>query len=164
MGTISQGKSGQLTFEIVAAGKPGEIEIGVRFRYAMKLELGMDVDGLRPDWAERETDYFVQRTAAGGAQWHLARTGAEFVGSTCAFVDDGWQAALRHRSSIGWIIGVYVLPEYRSRGVARELTRASVEWLRGTGCKKAKLHASPFGRGIYEALGFTDSNEMELTL
>jgi GNAT superfamily N-acetyltransferase len=151
-------------FEIVAVSTPADIEVGVRFRYAMKLELSMDVSGLLPDWAERETAYFVGRSANGGGQWHLARIDGEFVGSSCAYVDDGWPSTLLRRSANGWIIGVYVRPEFRGRGIARALSSASVEWLRGTGCKKAKLHASPFGRGIYESLGFTSSNEMELTL
>jgi GNAT superfamily N-acetyltransferase len=164
MSTISQVHETPKPFEIVAVSTPADIEIGVRFRYAMKLELDMDVGGLLPDWAERETGYFVGRTANGGAQWHLARINSEFVGSSCAYVDDGWHSKLVRRSANGWIIGVYVRPEFRGRGVARALSSASLEWLRGTGCKKAKLHASPFGRGIYESLGFTNSNEMELTL
>ena len=164
MSTISQVNEVPEAFEIVAVSAPADIEVGVRFRYAMKLELGMDVSGLLPDWAQRETRHFVERTATGGAQWYLARVNGDFVGSSCAYVDDGWHSTLVHRSTIGWIIGVYVRPELRGRGLARALSSAAVEWLRGTGCKKAKLHASPFGRGIYESLGFTDSNEMELTL
>ena len=164
MSTISQAGDAASAFDIVAVTDPGDVEMGVRFRYDMKLELNMDVGGLLLDWAERETQYFVRRTAAGEAQWHLARIGEEFVGSSCAYVDDGWHSTLVRRSTIGWIIGVYVRPEFRGRGIARALSSASVEWLRGTGCKKAKLHASPFGRGIYESLGFKDSNEMELPL
>jgi GNAT superfamily N-acetyltransferase len=149
---------------IVAATTAGEIEVGVRYRHAMKVELGLPVESLIADWAERETAYFIRRTAEGGAQWYLARDGAAFVGSSCAYIDDSWQAQLHVRPHIGWIIGVYVVPEYRRRGIARSLTTAAVDWLRASGCRRAKLHASPYGREIYVDLGFTSGNEMELGL
>jgi ribosomal protein S18 acetylase RimI-like enzyme len=149
---------------IVAVSSPDQIEVGVRYRYAMKIELAMNVGGLRPDWAERETAYFAKRTSELGAQWYLARVGEEFVGSSCAYVDDSWASTLQVRPRTGWIIGVYVLPEYRRRGIARALTDAALAWLRGTRCDEAKLHASPYGLGIYESIGFELTNEMKLKL
>jgi GNAT superfamily N-acetyltransferase len=149
---------------IVPVATPAEIEIGVRFRYAMKVELAMRINRLRPDWAARETAYFAKRTADGGAQWYLAKAGDEFVGSACAYVDDSWASALVEHPQNGWIIGVFVVPAYRRRGIARALTGAALSWLRNTECLDAKLHASPFGRGIYESLGFSLTNEMKLTL
>jgi len=149
---------------IVPVTEPAEIEVGVRFRYAMKVELEMRINLLRPDWAARETAYFAKRTAEGGAQWYLAKAGADFVGSACAFVDDSWASTLVEQPQNGWIIGVYVVPAYRRRGIARALTDAALSWLRRTDCVDAKLHASPYGRGIYEALGFTLTNEMKLSL
>jgi GNAT superfamily N-acetyltransferase len=149
---------------IVPVAAPAEIEIGVRFRYAMKVELAMRVNLLRPDWAARETAYFAKRTAEGGAQWYLAKVGEEFVGSACAYVDDSWASTLLEHPQNGWIIGVYVVPEYRRRGIARALTEAALSWLRSTECVEAKLHASPYGRGIYDSLGFALTNEMKLSL
>jgi GNAT superfamily N-acetyltransferase len=149
---------------IVPVADPADIEVGVRFRYAMKVELAMRVNLLRPDWAARETAYFAKRTAEGGAQWYLAKAGEQFVGSACAYVDDSWAVTLLERPQNGWIIGVYVVPEYRRRGIARALTDAALTWLRGTECVEARLHASPYGRGIYESLGFELTNEMKLQL
>lgn len=149
---------------IVPVTAPALIEIGVRFRYAMKVELAMRVNLLRADWAARETAYFSKRTAEGGAQWYLAKAGEKFIGSACAYVDDSWASTLLEHPQNGWIIGVYVMPEYRRRGVARALTDAALNWLRRTECVEAKLHASPYGRGIYESLGFTLTNEMKLPL
>jgi len=149
---------------IVPVSTTADIGVCVRYRYAMKIELGMNVSALRRDWAARETAYFAVRTANGGAQWYLAREGEAFVGSACAFVDDSWASTLQTRPRTGWIIGVYVLPAHRRHGIARALTDAALSWLRGAGCAEAKLHASPYGRGIYESIGFTLSNEMTLAL
>jgi GNAT superfamily N-acetyltransferase len=77
---------------------------------------------------------------------------------------NSWASTLLEHPQNGWIIGVYVVPNYRRRGIARALTDAALSWLRRTECVNAKLHASPYGRGIYEALGFTLSNEMKLPL
>jgi GNAT superfamily N-acetyltransferase len=150
--------------EILPVTASADIEVGVRFRYAMKVELAMRIKLLRPDWAARETAYFAKRTAEGGAQWYLAKAGDEFVGSACAYVDDSWASALLEHPQNGWIIGVYVVPACRRRGIARALTDAALNWLRQTACVDAKLHASPYGRAIYESLGFTLTNEMKLSL
>ena len=163
MSTKSQ-ESDAIKAAIVPISSPAEIEVGVRFRYAMKVELAMPVRELREDWAALETAYFVRRTAEGGAQWYLARVGDEFVGSACAYIEDSWTSTLLARPQTGWIIGVYVLPKFRRRGLARELTGATLAWLRGTQCSEAKLHASPFGRRIYEEMGFALTNEMKLIL
>lgn len=68
-----------------------------------------------------------------------------------------------HRT-YGYIWGVYVEPEHRCRGVARRLTEAALDHLRGIGCTKALLHSSPHGRTVYDKLGFTPTNEMALDL
>jgi ribosomal protein S18 acetylase RimI-like enzyme len=64
----------------------------------------------------------------------------------------------------GYVWGVYVLPECRRRGIARALTEAALDHLRGIQCTHALLHASPSGRPVYAALGFQASNEMRLDL
>jgi GNAT superfamily N-acetyltransferase len=163
MSTNSQGDDAE-SVAVVAVTTSQDIEIGVRFRYAMKMELGMSVARLRQDWSARETAYFAKRTADGGAQWFLARVGEEFIGSSCAFVDDSWASTLLERPKTGWIIGVYVLPDFRRRGIARALTDSALSWLRSTSCTEVKLHASPYGRAIYESFGFELTNEMRLAL
>ena len=50
-----------------------------------------------------------------------------------------------------------VLPEYRSRGVARALTMASIDRARREGAAALALHTTegmPIARAIYERLGF----------
>jgi GNAT superfamily N-acetyltransferase len=64
----------------------------------------------------------------------------------------------------GYIWGVFVEPAWRGRGVARRLTEATLSHLRGLGCGRAILNASPKGRSLYERMGFQPSNEMRLEL
>lgn len=64
----------------------------------------------------------------------------------------------------GWILNVYTEPEYRGRGVARRLMDTVVGWCREEGFVNVSLHASVFGRPLYEKMGFLPTNEMRLRL
>ena len=63
-----------------------------------------------------------------------------------------------------YLLNLYVYPEHRRKGIARLLTQASVEWCRSQGFAAVSLHASQFGRPLYESLGFLPTNEMRLML
>jgi len=63
-----------------------------------------------------------------------------------------------------WIQNVYTEPEYRRGGLAKRLVEAAVEWCRAEGLINVALHASVFGRPLYEKLGFRQTNEMRLRL
>jgi GNAT superfamily N-acetyltransferase len=63
-----------------------------------------------------------------------------------------------------WIVNMYTEPEYRRQGLARRLMEAMIEWCRGQRMANVFLHASDEGRPLYEALGFTPTNEMRLPL
>lgn len=62
------------------------------------------------------------------------------------------------------IVNVFVEPEWRRRGIARELMNTVLEACRERGIRAVILHASPEGRALYESLGFSPTNEMRLML
>ncbi len=64
----------------------------------------------------------------------------------------------------GWIQNVYTEPEFRRQGLARRLMDTAVEWCRAQGFVTISLHASVFGRPLYEDMGFVQTNEMRLRL
>ena|GEM_PF-5005820 len=51
---------------------------------------------------------------------------------------------------------------HHRQGIARSLTRATIKWLRRTGCSVVRLRASEDGRLLYETLGFVTGLETEL--
>lgn len=63
-----------------------------------------------------------------------------------------------------YLLNVYTHPGHRGRGLARTLTEEAVAETRRRGIVIMSLHASEFGRPIYERLGFVPTNEMRLTL
>jgi GNAT superfamily N-acetyltransferase len=62
------------------------------------------------------------------------------------------------------VFNVYTEPEFRNKGVARELMLLMIGWLREHGFRSVALHASDEGRHLYESLGFVATNEMRLDL
>ena len=64
----------------------------------------------------------------------------------------------------GWIQNVYTEPEFRRQGLARRVMEEAVRWCREQGFVFVSLHASEFGRPLYEQMGFLPTNEMRLRL
>jgi GNAT superfamily N-acetyltransferase len=62
------------------------------------------------------------------------------------------------------ILNVYTDPDYRRRGIARQLMQTIIDWCKREGFARVTLHASDEGRHLYESLGFEPSNEMRLNL
>jgi GNAT superfamily N-acetyltransferase len=62
------------------------------------------------------------------------------------------------------ILNVYTDPEFRRRGIARQLMQTMIAWCKDEGFARVTLHASDDGRHLYESLGFEPSNEMRLNL
>jgi ribosomal protein S18 acetylase RimI-like enzyme len=70
------------------------------------------------------------------------------------FMDDQPQRA--------YLLNFYVAPEMRRRGLARDLLALAVTEAKARGIKVVTLHASKFGKPVYEQAGFKISNEMIL--
>jgi ribosomal protein S18 acetylase RimI-like enzyme len=60
----------------------------------------------------------------------------------------------------GYVLNVFVEPDYRRRGLAQALMAECMDEARRRGIRIVALHASKKGQPVYEKLGFTTSNEM----
>jgi GNAT superfamily N-acetyltransferase len=61
-----------------------------------------------------------------------------------------------------YLLNFYVAPEMRRRGLAQRLLALAVNEAKARGIKVVTLHASKFGKPVYEQNGFEMSNEMML--
>ncbi len=61
-----------------------------------------------------------------------------------------------------YILNVYTEQPYRGRGLATRLMRTLLDYCRAQNYKAISLHASHFGRPLYDRLGFLSTNEMRL--
>ena len=60
------------------------------------------------------------------------------------------------------ILNVYTEADFRRQGVARQIMRTILAWVKEQGLGAVNLHASVEGRVLYEKLGFENTNEMRL--
>jgi len=128
----------------------------------MYAEIGIFREAdFEPGWRERFVRYFEARTAASEAQYFVACDGDRVVGTAGALIRDGYPSVI-HGVRFGYILGVYVDPEFRSLGIAKRLTQDAIAFLRSAGVRNIRLHASKAGRPIYEKIGFTPTNEMQV--
>lgn len=146
----------------ISRAHPNEFGTASEFWIAMRRELEMPDADLGRDWKALAIAYFQRRHAARELQWFLARDGDKVVASAAGFLLDGYPSEICANRRVGYVAGVYVLPGWRRRGLARAVTVATVEWLWSIGCRAIRLHAAPEARPIYEELGFAPTNEMIL--
>lgn len=114
-----------------------------------------------PGWRARFIDHFTREITAGDAAYFVAIDGEQIIGTAGAFLTSGYPAEI-HGIRSGYVFGVHVDREYRGRGLATELTQRAVAFLKERRPWSIRLHASPFGRPIYENMGFIPTNEMQL--
>lgn len=86
--------------------------------------------------------------------------GKVIAGSDVWLID--WPAGQYDISAYrGYILNVFTHPDYRRRGLARQLVQACTDWCYANGVQVMMLHASEEGRKVYEGMGFTPTNEMQ---
>jgi ribosomal protein S18 acetylase RimI-like enzyme len=97
---------------------------------------------------------------------YVAEQGGRVVGSASCQLFSGLypHVLVEEHRNYGYIWGVYVEPEYRGQGVAKQLTGMAIAHLKSLHCTRILLHASPSGKPVYSSLGFIESNEMRLDL
>jgi GNAT superfamily N-acetyltransferase len=62
------------------------------------------------------------------------------------------------------IVNVFTEPEFRRRGLARQLMLLIIQWLKDQGFLSVVLQASDDGQHLYESMGFVPTSEMRLWL
>jgi GNAT superfamily N-acetyltransferase len=144
---------------------PDDLDLILHHRTAMFSDMGyQDAERLAQMRASSET--FLRRGLADGTYrgWLAATADGRVVaGGGVAIVP--WSGSPDDPSPRrGWIQNVYTEPEFRHRGVARRVMETIVEWCRAEGFHAVSLHASTFGRALYESMGFQETNEMRLYL
>ena len=134
-------------------------------RLAMFEEIGFrDATVLdRVETVSRE--YFTEALRTGTyLGWMAEDSGGEVVGGGGIVVADWPGFPGEERAKRAWILNMYTEPRARRCGVARKLMEAMAEWCRRDGYGLVSLHASEWGRPLYESMGFQPTNEMSLKL
>ena len=109
-------------------------------------------------------DYLNKAIPEGSFRSWLACDNSRVVGGGAVVISPWPSHAYDLDCRRATILNVYTEPEYRRRGIARQIMETVIAWCRQQGFARVSLHASEHGRPLYESLGFVDSNEMRLNL
>jgi GNAT superfamily N-acetyltransferase len=114
---------------------------------------------------ERYAPYLERHLADDSVQaWVVEAEGQVVASGVVTLVD--WPPGPGARDSrYAYLHGIYTAPDYRRRGLARQVVNAAVEYCRALGLRRLFLHASDAGQPLYAGLGFEMvENEMVLDL
>ena len=123
-------------------------------------------DALVADWFDRTMAFIAAARAGGSFLSYVARSGPDIVGSLAVQRFAGLYPDVIRTDyrRYGYVWGVFVCPERRREGIASVLVQRSMNDLQQLGYSRVLLHASVMGHPVYEALGFTTTNEMQVDL
>jgi GNAT superfamily N-acetyltransferase len=144
--------------------RPSELGLAADLRERMTRELnGDDSAPIDRELHDRFVEFYRTRLAAGTSATFVAEQGNTLCGLASVY------KLVNHRSEIfgqpsAYVSNVYVEPQQRRRGLATALTQSCIDWARAQGCVIVRLRTSKMGRHVYAAMGFAQSDEMELLL
>lgn len=121
---------------------------------------------IQSDWEAKTLTFLKYARQTLCYKAFIAEQAETIVGSTGCQVFSGLYPLILspQQRNYGYIWGVYVKPDYRRQGVARQLMYRAITYLQSLNCTRTILHASPSGKPLYQQLGFRESNEMALDL
>jgi GNAT superfamily N-acetyltransferase len=143
---------------------PPELGLAADMRERMTRELQDDENAPADHQLhDRFIEFYRTRMAAGTSATFVAERGDSLCGLASVY------KLVNHRSEIfrqssAYVSNVYVEPQQRRRGLATALTQRCIDWAREHGCVIVRLRTSKMGRHVYSAMGFSQSDEMELPL
>ena len=137
----------------------------LRHRCSMFRDMGSATEAELVGVAMVAEEFFRKAVPNGEYRGWLAVTQSGVVAGGAGITVVPWPGHPRETvPRRGWIQNVYTEPEFRRRGLARQLVETVIDWCRAEGFHTVSLHASHDGRALYESMGFRPTNEMRLPL
>ncbi len=142
-----------------------DLAVILHHRRAMFEDMGQKDEAALKAMEATSRPFFAQALAEGWYRAWLAQNAAGDVVAGGGILILPWPSHPRDsQTRRPMIVNVYTEPAYRRLGLARRLMTAMLDWLRQRGYGTVSLHASDYGRPLYESLGFKATNEMRLQL
>jgi GNAT superfamily N-acetyltransferase len=142
---------------------PSESAIILHHRRSMFRDMGEGTVEELDRMVEVATPWLVQALADGSYHHWLALDVSGRVCGGGGVLLCSWPANPKDPcTQRAVVLNVYTEPEFRKRGIARQVMLVILAWIKEHGFRAVNLHASPEGRALYEKLGFTATNEMRL--
>ena len=131
-------------------------------RQKMFAEAGLADEAAMGPMVARFVPWVRAKLEDGSYVGWLTEEGVQLVAGAGLWVMEFPPHFLDEEPRRAYLLNFYVAPEMRGRGLARELLARAVAEAKARGIKVISLHASKFGKPLYERNGFVQSNEMLL--
>jgi len=142
-----------------------DLEIVLQHRRRMFEDMGFKDPLAMQAMFRSSTPLLEKGLASGRYRGWLVEAGPDgVVAGGGVIVLDFQSHPIDPRAQRAWVVNMFTEPAHRHRGLARRLMDVMIAWCRADGMKILYLHASDFGRPLYESLGFEPTNEMRLVL
>jgi ribosomal protein S18 acetylase RimI-like enzyme len=143
---------------------PADAELLAEQRMLMFVDAGMAEECAMGQMRENFLSWVRERLDDGRYVGWIAEDDGRAVGGAALWIMDWPPMFLDPEPQRGYLLNFYVVPEARRRGVARELLALAVAEAKERRLGVVTLHASKYGRPLYEQFGFKAANEMRLVL
>ena len=145
---------------------PKEDGIIAEHFYQLWLDIGVPEKLIKSNHRDMTLEFITQARQKLSYKGFVAEVDNLIVGSASCQLFTGLYSLIIEEEyrKYGYIWGVYIEPSHRRKGIAKQLTNATIQHLKSINCTKAILNASPAGKPVYENLCFLPSNGMEINL
>jgi GNAT superfamily N-acetyltransferase len=144
---------------------PHDLDHILHHRRQMFYDMGYHDAAQLDSMVATARSYFAQGLADGSYRAWLAEDGNRRVVAGGGIVTMPWPSHPRDpQTRRAMILNVFTEPDCRRLGLARKLMVTMLDWLRKENFGTVSLHASEYGRELYESLGFEPTNEMRMSL
>ena len=131
-------------------------------RFQMFLDSAQATSEAMAGMQERFEAWVTPKLKAGTYLGWLAVDGDVIVGGSGLWLMDFPPHWMDPQNIRAYLLNFYVVPSHRGQGIAPRMLRLAVGEAHRRGIKVVTLHASKFGRPVYEKNGFKPTNEMML--
>ncbi len=140
---------------IVPAAK-ADIPLMAESRLAMFADMfpEEDMSGIRQEFLDAATRYYAEKLGSPDEHSLIAKLGDQAIGCGTIMFQKRAPSIKNMKNLYGYILNIYVRPEFRGRGAATGIMQALMSEAKGRGVKRIGLHASRAGANVYRKLGF----------
>jgi GNAT superfamily N-acetyltransferase len=150
---------------ILRRASTADLDILVEHRRAMFEDMGHTDQVAMSSMSAKFRPWLLAHMNAGDyLAWLIEGPDASIAAGAGLWLMDWPPHMIGNGARRGNILNVYTHPDFRRRGLARELMQTALAWCKESGVDTVILHASADGRSLYESMGFAPTNEMRLRL
>lgn len=147
----------------IALARMEDIDLLVKHRLSMFEDLHPDLKTQISMSKPRTTEWITGKLKEGKLVGFIVRTEEGLVaGSGCLWLREQQPRIVTPLLEAPYLMSMFTEQGFRRQGAASLVIKCAIAWCRGHGYDGINLHASVFGKQVYEGFGFELTNEMRL--